>query len=299
MSDSEMENLKDSLVNAKKFSDVIFTFPTTSDQSIFGHKAILSSNCIVFAKMFSGAFAVEKKIQIVDIKHEVFLELIKYIYTGALDLTKTNMAELLYAGQKYLLKDLKIKAEKFVLDNTNYVNLLEIMNASNSFENPAIATKCCELFCDNPLHFLNNEQFLNLSAKALKMVMDQQKMNCTELQLKEFALKWLNKNYNLRGSEFREATYRKLLKSTGVERWQLGPKSLFNIETIFNYGKFDFLPFTSNEFSIRNEKKFSIYGIGLYSGVFQDKEETVTAYDKQTYFDETIYIRLFQYERDS
>jgi hypothetical protein len=84
------------------------------------------------------------------------------------------------------------------------------------------------------------------------------------------------------------------LKSTGVERWQLRPKSLFNIESNFNYGKFDILPFKSNAIFIINEKKISIYGIGLYTGVFQDKEETVTAYDKQTYFDETINIIVYQ-----
>jgi hypothetical protein len=294
---SDIEELKSSFINSQKLSDVTFIFADNGQQqTIFGHKVILASNSVVFAKMFLGDFD-EKQVRIEDIKYGDFMDLIKYLYTGALELTKKNMAELLYAAQKYLLKAVKTKAEKFILTNTDSSNLLKIMNASQCFENPEISEMCLNIFCDDPIYFLT-EHFLDLSVESFKMIVNQQRMNCSELQLKTFTQKWLNKNFQsdlkvlMNNDEFQQ----NLLEHTGIESWQLGPKSLFNIATHFYYGQFEVSSFSINKIFIKNEKRIYLHGIGIHVGVFPEHKETS---GMMSYFDETIDVILYERDVDS
>jgi hypothetical protein len=295
--DPEIKELKESLMNSEKLSDVTFIFAPEDNgpkQTIFGHKAILASNSVVFARMFLGDFD-EKQVCIEDIKYGVFLDLIKYLYTGALDLTKTNMAELLYATQKYLLKAAKTKTENYILTNTDSSNLLKIMNASQCFENPEISEMCLNIFCDDPIYFLTDDDFLDLSVESFKMIVNQQRMNCSELQLKTFTQKWLNKNFQsdlkvlMNNDEFKQH----LLEHTGKESWQLGPKSFFNVATHFYNGEFEVSSFSFNEIFIKNEKNIYLHGIGIHVGVFPEHNETC---GMMRYFDEIIKVTVFERE---
>jgi hypothetical protein len=296
--DPEIEELKSSFINSQKLSDVTFIFAPENngpEQTIFGHKVILASNSVVFAKMFLGDFD-EKEVRIEDIKYEVFMDLIKYFYTGALELTKTNMAELLYAAQKYLLKSVKTKAEKFILANTDSFNLLEIMNASQCFENPRISEMCCNIFCYDPIYFLTNGDFLDLSVESFKMIVNRQSMNCLEFQLKTFTQKWLNKNFQsdlkvlMNNDEFQQH----LLEHTGIESWQLGPKSLFNIGTHYYYGQFGVGSFSTICIFIKNEENIYLHGIGIQVGVFPENNKETS--EMMSYFHETIDVIVYERE---
>jgi hypothetical protein len=308
MTQIELDDLKKALINSATLADVVFIFPSEHGApSIHGHKAILSSNCIVFARMFTGDFVDEKELRIEDIKYDIFMQIIKYIYSGAFELTTSNMVDLLYAAQKYLLIDLKTKTEIFIVKNLEYSNFLDIINASQCFENPVIATKCCDIFCDNPLHFMSNPAYLGLSVNSMKILLRQPQMNCTEFQLKKFALEWLNDRNDLTEQEFTEDTYEKLKICTNVERWQLGPKALFNIETTVYQAMLETFSFKNNLIYFDNmlsscrKKKIELielYGIGIYIGIFAEKEDSQTVYDKPNYFQETINVKVWKINKE-
>jgi hypothetical protein len=295
--DPEIKELKESLMNSQKLSDVTFIFAPEDngpEQTIFGHKAILASNSVVFARMFLGDFDETQEVRIEDIKYGVFMDLIKYLYTGALELTRTNMAELLYAAQKYLLNAVKTEAEKFILANTDSSNLLKILNASQCFENPEISKLCLNIFCDNPVYFLTDKDLSDLSVESFKMIVNRQRMNCSEFQLKIFTKYWLNKKFQidlkLNNDEFKQ----NLLERTGIESWQLGPKSLFNITTHYNYGQFKVISFSMNDIVIKNEKNIYLHGIGIQVGVFpEDNKETS---EIMSYFHEKIDVIVYERE---
>jgi hypothetical protein len=298
MTEADIQNLKEYFVNSPRFSDVLFTFPAENETSsvIYGHKAILSTNCVKFDMLFTGDFADVSVVCIDDMKYTIFLEVIKYIYTRALELSTKNMLDLLIAAQSYMLVDMQQKLEQFIMQNVTTANLTDILNASEFFDNTDIAALCCDLICDNPLHYLKNAQLLNLTPHSIKVIITQQRINCTESQLKEITLNWLNhyNNEEVKETEFNEATYGKLHTYTSVERWQLGPKALFNLNTEFNNGNFKILPFACNLMYIKNHSKIYLHGFGLHTGLFPDLQEQGGAFVEPQYFEETILINIFE-----
>jgi hypothetical protein len=78
------------------------------------HRAVLTVSSEVFETMFSGSFPTQDQIEIEDIDKEDFIEMLHYIYTHTVNLTKLNMIGMLYTAEKYLLVDLK--------KNVNYLS---------------------------------------------------------------------------------------------------------------------------------------------------------------------------------
>jgi BTB/POZ domain len=238
--------------NAQSFSDVRFVFPSEPTKPvIYGHKMLLANVSSVFDKMFSGNFANEDAIVIDDIKHDIFLEIVRYIYTGQYQLTKTNMAEMLYTVQKYMIDGVKDEVEDFLLANITDDNLLEIVNACHIFESREIINKCCYIICDDPLRFFTKQEFLNLSSGALKMIVSQRQMNCTNQQLRGFVTEWQAANRH---------------ESINVSKF-LGLKPFLNLETNYFYGEFQSRHYQSAAFIVGVKTPIYLHGIGLYLGI--------------------------------
>jgi hypothetical protein len=240
MSAADIKALKLNSVNSIKFSDVKFSFETeTETRFIHAHKIILATNSIVFANMFSIKFETGTNVKIEDINYEIFLEIIKYLYTGDYAVSTQNMTDLLYAAQKYMLEAMKTELEEFIMININNVNILSVLDASKNIENPQIESMCLDLFLDNPCYFFQRDPYLNLSAYSMKKILEQPQINCTKSQLKAATLKWLkNLQPNIVENEFCAS----LKEAVGIEAWQLKAKQLFNIESHYYTGQFIFEP---------------------------------------------------------
>ena len=113
------------------------------DEEVFPcHQAILSARCPVFFAMFQTDMAENqsKKVNITDVKKEVFSEMLRFIYTGKVssnDSLRELARDLLVAANKYQLDLLKKLCEAQLcstLDGSNCVELLvlgDIHEASN------------------------------------------------------------------------------------------------------------------------------------------------------------------------
>ena len=86
--------------------------------------------------MFSHEFSEQKnsKARISDIRPEVFKAFLRYVYNAEIEIMSEIAAELIVAADKYLLDDLKIKYERFLIANItkdNAVYLLQIAKRHN------------------------------------------------------------------------------------------------------------------------------------------------------------------------
>jgi BTB/POZ domain len=238
--------------NAHRFSDVRFIFPSEPTKPVIhGHKMMFANVSSVFDKMFSENFVKEDAIAIDDIKHDIFLEMVRYIYTGQYQLTKTNMAEMLYTVQKYMIDGVKAEVEDFVLANITDDNLLEMVNACHLFERQEIAEKCCYIICDDPQRFFIKFKFTKLSSRALKLIVSQREMNCTNQQLREFVTEWQAYNRH---------------ESIDVSKF-LGLKPFLNLETNYFYGEFKSRHYQTAIFCVDVKTPNYLHGIGLYLGI--------------------------------
>ena len=111
---THMEKLFDTM----QMSDVIFNF---GDRQFPAHKLILAARSEVFAAMFQDPAKENStnQITIEDVEPEVFHELLRFVYTGRVSLEKMESlaAGLFIAADKYLLDDLKLECEIYLLHN--------------------------------------------------------------------------------------------------------------------------------------------------------------------------------------
>jgi speckle-type POZ protein len=127
----------DGLFNNMQFSDVILNI---RGREFPAHKNILATRSKVFAAMFQYP-AKEKltnQIEIQDIEPEVFQELLRFIYTGRLSITsmETMATRLFNAADKYLLDDLKMNCENYLVHHMSPDNCVVLL-LHGDLQNPA------------------------------------------------------------------------------------------------------------------------------------------------------------------
>jgi hypothetical protein len=113
--------------------------------------------------------------------------------------------------------------------------------------------------------------------------------------LKEATFEWLkNLQPNIVENEFCKSTYATLKKIVGIEAWQLKAKQLFNIESHYYTGQFIFKSYSTNSVDISEKENFYLYGLGIYAGVFPEREVNDTVIDRNKYLTDELVITIKQ-----
>ena len=97
------------MVDNPQFSDVTFV---VEGQHVHGHKFILYARCEYFRKMFTSGYreSTDKMITIPDVRHEVFLAVLSYLYTGtAKDIDPQMAVEVISIANLYSIDPLKVR----------------------------------------------------------------------------------------------------------------------------------------------------------------------------------------------
>jgi speckle-type POZ protein len=119
-----LENLFDNM----QFSDVNFNI---GGREFPAHKNILAARSTYFEAMFKHPTKenLTNQIKIEDIEPEVFQELLRFIYTGRVPLEKleTIAAGLFITADKYLLDELKLKCENYLLHHMSPDNCVFLL----------------------------------------------------------------------------------------------------------------------------------------------------------------------------
>ncbi len=138
-----LKNGKTSVLNhlsnlweSKTLADVTFK---CKEKSIKAHISIIASGSPVLAAMFQHDFVEnrERIVEISDIKPIVFESLLRYFYTGDVNLEIADVAQLLVAADKYGVDSLKDECSQFLSRNValeNSVQYLVLSHLHNSAE---------------------------------------------------------------------------------------------------------------------------------------------------------------------
>jgi speckle-type POZ protein len=126
-SDQLIDQLEDLFENMK-YADVTLNVGAHKFQA---HKSLLASRSKVFAAMFEHATKEKQsnQVEIEDIRHDVFRELLRFIYTGRVSSkTMEKMAtKLFFAADKYFLDQLKNECEAHLLRQMTSDNCMELL----------------------------------------------------------------------------------------------------------------------------------------------------------------------------
>ncbi|XP_059632536.1 ARM REPEAT PROTEIN INTERACTING WITH ABF2 [Cornus florida] len=147
--------LGEQFVNNATLSDVIFL---VEGKRFYAHRICLLASSDAFRAMFDGGYREKdaRDIEIPNIRWEVFELMMRFIYTGSVDVTLDVAQDLLRAADQYLLEGLKRLCEYTIAQDISLENVSSMYELSEAFHAISLRHTCI-------LYIL--EQFDNLSAR--------------------------------------------------------------------------------------------------------------------------------------
>ena len=110
------------------------------------HSLVLSARSNVLKQLCKQALADKSnRFRFDDIKQDVLKEIIRYIYTGRINITQSNAVEMYIISERFNLKTLKVTVENFLIEILNKPSAVEILKAFDKYNNYTMKSKCIQL----------------------------------------------------------------------------------------------------------------------------------------------------------
>ncbi|KAM0064529.1 putative chromatin remodeling & transcription regulator BTB-POZ family [Helianthus debilis subsp. tardiflorus] len=128
-------------VNNPTFSDVTFLI---EGKRFYAHRICLHASSDAFRAMFDGGYKEKdaKDIEIPNIRWDVFELMMRYIYTGSIDVNMENALDLLTAADQYLLEGLKRLCEYNIAQDILVDNVSLMYDLSEAFNAMSLKNAC-------------------------------------------------------------------------------------------------------------------------------------------------------------
>ncbi|CAH1789316.1 unnamed protein product [Owenia fusiformis] len=181
------------LYNEEKMSDIKFTCGEDPlKQVIYGHKLILGAASDVFERMFYGGLKESQGIiHIPDISRDDFLEILRYIYCGEVQLTAENVLEILHGARKYLVANLEKQCWRYLNDNLCVENACMLLEVAIKFDEDKLKSKCLRVIRQKTDEIIKTESFFRISQNALNMILQLNVLNmASEIDVFRFVVRW-------------------------------------------------------------------------------------------------------------
>ena len=136
------------IFNNELLSDVSFVVPVSTGESeskkvIPAHKFVLAISSPVFYAMFYGQMAeTTDSIELPDCDYESLLELFRFMYTDEANLSGSNVLQVLYLANKYIVPSLGERCTAYLRDNLKASNVFYILPHAQKFEDKDLEDRC-------------------------------------------------------------------------------------------------------------------------------------------------------------
>ena len=199
------------LINNEYNSDVKFI--VGQDKTvIYGHKLLIELYSPVFFKILNSDFKERDtgSIEIEDIEPEIMLEVLKYMYTDKVSISKENLVPLYSASDKYMIDELN----KTCLNAINLDNVLKVLQMNSENHNFfKLHEKCMEVIINDPIGAFEQDDFLALNKTNLELVLKQRFFKCTYNDLHVALDKWMKGNKDIPMEDLENEIHSYVIKS--------------------------------------------------------------------------------------
>ncbi|XP_031566576.1 BTB/POZ domain-containing protein 6-B-like [Actinia tenebrosa] len=162
--------------------------------TIPAHKYVLAISSPVFEAMFYGESAETGRTNDVpDCTKEGLQEMLRYFYSDEVNLTESNVLEVLYLAERYMLPFLKEKCEEYIKNKLKPEDVFHVLHPPQ-IRNEKVEQKCWDMVDSDAERAVSSESFLNVSREMLCEVLGRDTMSIDEVVLFQAVEKWaLNK----------------------------------------------------------------------------------------------------------
>ena len=162
------KNLYETIFEDKCYADVTLI---VDDHKIKAHKCILAASSPDFATMLKQTQnkKVKNTFTLPDLSYDAANEMLRFIYTKKVDRLHDIANDLIVAAHKYGLIELKELCVKYLCENINFDNALELIIIAEQHSAKDLKDSVFDFIIKNRKKFINNSKFqeLNLSNPKL------------------------------------------------------------------------------------------------------------------------------------
>ena len=191
------------IFNNELLSDVTFELvPASHNESesrksqkrIPAHKFILGISSPVFYAMFYGETAeTSGTIQLPDCDYESLLELLRFLYSDEVNLSGSNVMQVLYLAKKYLVPSLADKCTEYLQEHLEASNVFSVLPQAQKFEDKDLEERCWEVIEAQTENALTSEEFVTLEKSVVESVVKRERLNVKEVDLFKAVDRWATK----------------------------------------------------------------------------------------------------------
>ncbi|RHZ84154.1 hypothetical protein Glove_85g95 [Diversispora epigaea] len=195
------QNFSQLLEDADDYNVTIKVGENQNTQEFHAHSTILRARSPYFKSALLNQWANDKKDMILftkpNISSPVFTLIIKYIYTGVLDLTNvssSDILELLVASDELILEELFKHVQNYLIEkeavwlNQNLVKVLLIVSKLASCKQ--LQDYCYESICTDPKPFFTSKEFPILDKDNFLELVKRDDLGIEEIDLWDHLIKW-------------------------------------------------------------------------------------------------------------
>ncbi|XP_073987814.1 BTB/POZ domain-containing protein 1-like isoform X2 [Rhodnius prolixus] len=169
-------------------------------KEIKAHKLILSMASPVFEKMFqNGLNRCEDDVELTDIQPDVFDAVLNYIYTEEIKIVSFDGAcEIYYVAHKYMLPELMEQCKSYLSYNANSSNACYGFELAKLFNITELKALCKTIITSETINVVKDESFKAINISTLKMILKENSLNITELELFKAVERWIVANVDMK-----------------------------------------------------------------------------------------------------
>ena len=193
------------IFNTQLLSDVKFVVPVSTDESeskkvIPAHKFVLAISSPVFYAMFYGQMAeTTDSIELPDCDYESLLELFRFFYSDKANLSGSNVMQVLYLANKYVVPSLAEKCNEYLRENLKASNVFCILPHAQKFEVKDLEDRCWEVIEKQTEEAVASDEFVTVERSLVESVVKRKWLNVTEVELFKAADRWATKESERQG----------------------------------------------------------------------------------------------------
>ena len=191
------------IFNNELLSDVKFVVPTShndlsesrkTQKCIPSHKFILAISSPVFYAMFYGEMAeTSGTIQLPDCDYESLLELFRFLYSDEVNLSGSNVMQVLYLAKKYWVPSLADKCTEYLREHLEASNVFSVLPQAQKFGDKDLEERCWKVIELQTENALTSKEFVTLERPLVESVVKRERLNAREVDLFKAVDRWATK----------------------------------------------------------------------------------------------------------
>ena len=181
--------------NKSLFCDVEFSVVDSNGDkvSIPAHKYVLAISSPVFEAMFYGQLAeTGRTIHLQDCTKEGLQEMLRYVYSDEIQLTGSNVMEVLYLADKYMMPFVVEKCREYLEKELGPEDVFSVLPLVQKKGDEKLEQHCWNIVDSETQRAVCSEPFLNTSREMLCQILGRDSLRVKELDLFQAVDKWVS-----------------------------------------------------------------------------------------------------------